>query len=202
MKMHFFALALLPVFACPLFAQDSMFEGQRVTKFTKEWIDGYRNYHKDVYLAYIKNVKDVGGTEYPVEIWHGPVVSYIHNGKTEGVYRDGKREGLFVYQDTKNGVKVESHWLNGLKNDGTTIQSASDGRKMIEQIYKKGQIISEAGWDTKRNLLFHGTYKNGAYWEGTFVSSDLNNKTSMYLISTYKKGKKISEKSITENWWW
>ena len=107
MKITSLIPALLLILACPLFAQSSNFEGKRVRHFTKEWTDDYYNYNKEVYQAYNKSIKDTDGTEFLVEVWHGPMVCYRKDGtkRYEGVYRHGKREGLFSFWAV-NGTKT------------------------------------------------------------------------------------------------
>src|SRR5262245_14299953 len=82
-------------------------EGRWVTKYTKVWIDGYHNYHKEVYQAYTKTLKDEQGEEVRVEIWHGKATGFHKNGNKswEVDYRNGKREGVFTSW-ADNGVRT------------------------------------------------------------------------------------------------
>src|SRR5215467_5059346 len=70
-------------------------EGQWVRTYTKVWTDAYYNYHKEVYLAYIKTLKDEKGVEFAPEIRHGKATGFHKNGTKswEGAYHHGKPEG-------------------------------------------------------------------------------------------------------------
>jgi hypothetical protein len=180
-------------------------EGQRVREYTKVWTDDYGNYHKDVYHAYTKTLKDEQGEEVTVEIWHGKATGFHKNGKEswQGDYRDGKREGEFTMW-ADNGTRTNlATWQHGLIH-GKYYQWDRDGRKMREETYEKGKLNGETRWwDRDGNLLTTGTYRDGKPWTGTFPELVTAPGDFRYeVICQYEGGKKVSEKKLRAKWWW
>jgi hypothetical protein len=178
-------------------------DGRRVTKYTKLWTDDYGNYHKDVYLAYIKTLKDEHGDEIATEIWHGNATGFHENGKKswEADYRDGKREGEFSsWSDngTRTGLTTFQHGLI----HGKYSEWHRDGRKMRKESYEKGKLNGQARWwDGEGKLLTTGTNRDGVPWGGTFPELD-SSPGARWVIRRYEDGKKVSEEKLTGNWWW
>jgi hypothetical protein len=177
--------------------------GRPVTKYTKVWTDDYFNYHKEVYYAYTKTLKDEHSEEVTVEIWHGKATGFHKNGTKswEVEYRDGKREGTFTSWADNGSRTGLATWQRGLMH-GKYIQWNRDGRKMLEQTYEKGKLNGEArDWDRDGNLVATGTYRDGKPWTGTFPELDSSPGAS-WMIRRYEGGRKVSEEKLTGNWWW
>jgi hypothetical protein len=180
-------------------------QGQRVREYTKTWTDDYGNYHKEVYRAYSKPLKDERGEEVRVEVWHGKATGFHKNGNKawEGDYRDGKREGEFTSW-AENGVRTGlGTFQHGLLH-GKAYEWRGDGRKKSEQTYEKGKLEGKARWwDADGNLLATGTYRDGKPWTGTFPEWVTPPDDSSYgVIRRYEAGKTVSEKKLRGDWWW
>jgi hypothetical protein len=178
-------------------------EGQTVRKYTKIWTDDYGNYHKDVYLAYTKTLKDEKGNDIATEIWHGKATGFHENGNTswEGEYRDGQREGDYTSW-SDNGTKTGRATYNHGLLQGKYTQWNHDGRKMREETYANGKLNGEARWwDMEGNLLTTGTFRDGAPWAGSFPELDAS-PVAHWSVRRYEAGKKVSEEKLSTNWWW
>jgi hypothetical protein len=178
-------------------------EGLSVRTYTKVWTDDYRNYHKDVYVAYVRTLKDEKGDEVLAEIWHGKATGFHENGNKawEGEYRHGKREGEFASwadNGTRTGLATYQHGLM----QGKYSQWNHDGRKMREETYEKGKVSGEARWwDGDGKLLTTGVYRDGEPWTGSFSELDASPDRG-WVIRRYEAGKKVQEEKLTGNWWW
>jgi hypothetical protein len=178
-------------------------QGQTVRKYTKVWTDDYGNYHKDVYLAYTKTLKDEKGDEVTAEVWHGKATGFHKNGSKswEGEYRNGKREGEYSSwseNGTRTGLATFRHGLL----HGKYSEWNRDGRKMREETYVMGKLNGEARWwGRDGTLLTTGTYRDGVPWAGTFPELD-SSPGARWVIRRYEGGKQVSEEKLTENWWW
>jgi hypothetical protein len=175
-------------------------EGQRVTKYTKIWIDDYHNYNKEVYWAYLKSLKDEKGDERYVEIRHGKVTGFYKNGnkRWEAEYRNGKREGAFTMW-AENGTKTWlTHWEHGRRHGKITQWSREHGRKIYEATYnEKEKLNGEARWwDSYGELRAKGTYRDGVEWAGTFPRrvTPPGIAPSYTTIERYEGGKKVEER--------
>ncbi len=64
----------------------------------------------------------------------------------EGIYKDGKEDGLWTYWHS-NGKKLkEINFKNG-KPHGKLTKWWSNGKKRYEETYKDGKFISEKRWN-------------------------------------------------------
>src|SRR5687768_8332798 len=106
MRCWLFLVLLSCIPSATALAQSEQFEGTSVTRYRKQWNDDYFNAHDEEYLAYTKTVKDAEGKEWRVEVLHGPKKDHHANGqkRIEGVYRHGRREGMFTMW-AENGQK-------------------------------------------------------------------------------------------------
>ncbi len=178
-------------------------EGKRVLRYTREFTDDYYNDHKEVYYAYPKALENDDGTKLYVDVWHGPMVGYHKNGRKsiEGVYRHGRREGVFAVW-AANGTKTgESHWVKGQMH-GKYTQWSERGRKIREELYKKGKLDGDSRyWDAEGRLVCQGTYRSGQPWSGTFLELTTVVGRGGYAISTCREGKKVHEEKLSKGPW-
>ncbi len=176
--------------------------GEAVRKYTKEWTDDFRGFHKEVYTAYSKRLKDDTGTEHSVEIWHGPAADHHKNGTKawEAIYRNGLREGEFTSWGD-DGTKTGSATFRAGRMHGQYTQWNKKGQKMREETYADGKLDGVSSWWNADGLLVSkGTYRAGAPWEGAFAEGE--NAKPRWVIRTYADGKITGEQAMTGNWWW
>jgi hypothetical protein len=180
-------------------------DGQRVRQYMKQWTDDYYNYHKEVYLAYTKTIREKNGDEVTVEIRHGKAAGFHKNGRNawEGVYCHGKRQGEFTTQ-SKDGARVGLANFERGQLQGTRTEWAEDGTKFREDTYEKGKLDGEARWwDRDGKLLTAGTNRNDKPWSGTFPElKSPPDEASFWVIRRYEKGQLVSEEKLKGNWWW
>jgi len=137
-------------------------------------------------------------------------------GKEQGSFKNGKREGIFVYYRDSGQIVWKGNYKNG-KAEGTWVSYHKNGQLQIKRNRKKGKL--EGAWVSyHKNGQLHkkGNYKNdkyeGAfvrYWnngqlrskgnwknnekEGAYVSYNKDGTVWKTFAGTFKDGMKISD---------
>lgn len=59
--------------------------------------------------------------------------------------KNGKREGLFIYEFFDTNIKFEINYKNGIKEGKYTICRFSKKQDKIVRIYEEGEFVNEEG---------------------------------------------------------
>lgn len=179
-----------------------LFDGRWVTPYSREWTDDYHNYRREVYYAYLDEVRHPRGHVFRAEILHGPFRSHDRQGrlKMEATYHHGLREGPFTVWGPEDSP-TDTGFFRASEYHGLYRQWAPDGRRMREENYDEGVLHGEATWwDADENLLTTGEYRDGEPWDGTFPIYDEDGEA--WVIRTFDDGQMTDEQPLTAPWWW
>ena len=121
------------------------------------------------------------------ELYSGEVVQiHMDGGKEfEGLYKDGKRDGLWTFYNRISGQKEWDTTYKDGKKDGLHIGWWENGQKWFEGTYKDG----------KEDGLWTQWYKNGQkYFEGNFKDGKEDGLKTFW----YESGQKKEEVNIKD----
>ena len=114
----------------------------------------------------------------------------IITGNPQGEFKNGKREGIWVWENKNGHLNTKGFYKNG-KEDGTWITYFDNGQLSDKGDYKNGKKEGTwfRYWD-KVQLMSKGDYKNGKK-DGAWVSYSNNGILNKKYSGVYKDGKKI-----------
>ncbi|HEX8039757.1 MAG TPA: rhomboid family intramembrane serine protease [Chryseosolibacter sp.] len=142
--------------------------------------------------------------------WDGTVRDYYANGniRMKGVYRNDKRDGVFLYYTDKNKYIEAGRYVDG-KRFGKWQTYHANGKLEAEIFYNNGRFVHSM-WDSLGNSLVvdgngrdirrypngviaqEGEYRYGlkdGYWYGRYANGE------MYFEETFNRGRLVSGKS-------
>jgi hypothetical protein len=166
-------------------------EGVRVARYTREATGDFSALGTEVYYAYFEGER---------EIWHGPAVGYYPSGKRSyaGRYRQGRREGRFLYW-SQGGIKIaEAHYRDG-ELDGLEGEWTPDGQRKCERTWVAGVLDGTTTWWSPNGELFTGTYVAGKPMDGIFVELL---PTGERKLLQYRDGEPVAALAPPDPWWW
>ena len=120
------------------------------------------------------------------------VVPFTGNltGKTQGAFRNGKREGLWVYYYDNGQLSYKGTFKVG-KKDGTWVYYHSNGQLSYKVTYKDNKKDGPyVNYYDNGQLGSKGTYKNGKR-EGPWVGYNYDGTVDKEWTGTFKDGKKV-----------
>jgi len=82
-------------------------------------------------------------------------IKYYPNGKkkSEGIYKDGKLDGLSTVWYENGHKEFEATWKDG-EIDGLATGYHENGQKRSERIWKDGDVTTFNEWDEDGSLLY------------------------------------------------
>ena len=145
--------------------------------------------------------------ELPNGTKHGPWIETWWDGRIEGAYRNGKKDGIWT-ESRKSGRKIEERtYRRG--SCQRVLHFHGNGKPKMEIDYKKGKVHGEwVGWYESGPKRVEGSYRDGrrhglwTYWHKNGKKEEsgqfLKGKKQGRWTAWHENGKKLSEGSYTE----
>ena len=138
---------------------------------TSDKIKKYKNINEET-KKYMQEIKKSMYRLNVIENKPSYIRKEYHNGKYEGDYLDGKREGKGIYK-YNSGDKYEGEYKNDLK-DGYGIYKYSNG-DVYEGNYKEGYFEGKGIYKYAEGDIYTGYYKKDLRdGQGTYIYSNGN----------------------------
>lgn len=93
------------------------------------------------------------------KVYTGPCYEKHENGKIaiKGQFKDGMKEGLWIYWYSSGQKRRETNYLNN-KKDGLTYYWYENGQKQKEIMFRSDKNIDQKLWDEEGNRLPNPTF--------------------------------------------
>jgi hypothetical protein len=113
-------------------------------------------------------------------------------GNPQGEFKNGKREGAWVWENKNGQVNTKGNYENG-KEEGAWVTYYDSGKLSHKGVYKSGKKEGTwiRNWD-KIQLMSKGGYKNSIP-EGAWIWYKQDGTVWKEYTGIYKNGKKISD---------